>query len=156
MKAVLCLTILLAICARADEVSDRGAIRDLMADLNHPDQHPLADLFTADADRAEQARLAYLVRRLEERKRPWSETATPAIIARSVRFVTAEVALVDATYAPYGAVFPGSPMLFVLKKVATVWRIASVRELSEDSTLPRFLASSSSDTAAPSAARHPR
>ena len=156
MKVVLCLTVLLAICAHADEVSDRAAIRDLMADLNHPDQRPLADLFTADADRVEQARLAYLVQRLEERKRPWSETATPAIVSRSVRFVTADVALVDAMYAPYGAVLRGTPMLFVLKKVATDWRIVSVRELLEASTRPRFLAWSSSGTAALSAARLPR
>jgi hypothetical protein len=133
MKPVLCVSLLFAVCALADDAADRIAIEKVITSLNEPrDGHgakPLSILFTSDADRAELGRLSGLVQQLEDLRRPWLELATPWISTRAIRFVTPDVALVDAKNAPYGSVMPSLPVLFVMKKVGRDWRIASFREM---------------------------
>ena len=59
---------------------------------------------------------------------PWSEVTAPRIVSESIRFVTPDVALVDAVIAQYGSLLVSrEPVLLLMKKQATEWRIASVR-----------------------------
>jgi hypothetical protein len=60
--------------------------------------------------------------------RPWSEVTAPRIVATSIRFVTPDVAPVDAVIAQYGSL-SGSrePVLLVMTKQGREWRIASLR-----------------------------
>ncbi|SPE33156.1 exported hypothetical protein [Candidatus Sulfopaludibacter sp. SbA3] len=133
MKAFLCFPFLFAICGLAQDAADRVTIERLIGSLNEPDAKPV---FTSDADRGEAAHLANLVKQLGDMRRPWSETAAPRIFSKAVRFITPDVALVDALVAPYGMVLPTTPALFVMKKVGPDWRIASFRELTGNCMLP--------------------
>ena len=124
----------------AEEAADRAAIEKTIAALSVAPVR--ADLFTADFDgRAEMARLTETPRMVESdekptvviSKEPWGEAtivmqgmtvrAMPVIVVKKIRFLTPEVVMVDGV----GRV----PLLLVLKKVGTDWKIASLRILAE-------------------------
>jgi hypothetical protein len=75
---------------------------------------------------------------VEAAKRPWSETMMPRMVVQSIRFVTPDVALVDAAETQFGSTLNRRiPLLLVMKKEGTKWRIASLRLLNlNDSPRP--------------------
>jgi hypothetical protein len=86
-------------------------------------------LFTSDADPAELRRLSDMEGRMRQiSDGPWSEVTAPRIVSKSIRFLTPDVALVDAVIAQYGSL-SGSrePLLLLMKKQGMEWRIASLR-----------------------------
>ncbi|MGC9950890.1 MAG: hypothetical protein ABSF64_31375 [Bryobacteraceae bacterium] len=133
MKLLLCLYLLCSACLWADQDTDRVAIENVIGALNEPRgdarAKPLSDLFTSDADPAELDRLSDMERRMREvSSGPWSEVTAPRIVARSVRFVTPDVALVDAAISQIGSLSAShKPVLLVMKKQGTDWRIACLR-----------------------------
>jgi hypothetical protein len=135
MRALFCIPLLFAAHAWADQAADRAAIERVIGALNsaqsRPGEKPDSSLFTADADN-QLDRLADLNRRLfQASKEPWSEATTPRMAIQSIRFVTPDVALVDAANTQYGSVIPARriPLLLVMKKEGADWRIASLRVL---------------------------
>ena len=62
---------------------------------------------------------------------PLSELTMPRLVAKSIRLITRDVALVGAAKTQYGSVFffRSVPVLFILKKEETNWKIAAVRIL---------------------------
>jgi hypothetical protein len=123
MRPILCLSILAATCAWADDATDREAIERLIAAVNNHSK-PLTELFTADAPESEQSILL-------PQEEPLSEVTSPLITTRSIRFITPQVALVESTNTQYGSVIVvrSAPMLLVVKKDGAQWRIACVRAL---------------------------
>jgi hypothetical protein len=133
MKPILCFSLLFSACLCADEAADRVVIEKVIGAFNAPRSDPharcLFSLFTSDADPAELERLSDMQRRMREiSSSPWSEVTPPRIVAKRIRFVTPDVALVDAAIAQIGSL-SGShePVLFVMKKQGTEWWIASLR-----------------------------
>jgi len=133
----------------ADEAADRQAIQKTVSQLAvFP---PRADLFTSDFDgRAELAGLRRVtcppevkgtlcaamglplpagdtVYQVVISKEPWGEAqvvpARSIIVAKRIRFLSPEIAMVDADGT--------SPLLIVLRKEGTDWKIASLRILAE-------------------------
>ena len=133
MKPILCLSLLFSACMWADEAADRVAIEKVIGALNEPHRGPhaksLSALFTSDADPAELRRLSDMEGRMRQvSDGPWSEATAPRIVSESIRFVTPDVALVDAAIAQYGSLLASrEPVLLLMKKQGTEWRIASVR-----------------------------
>jgi hypothetical protein len=155
MKALLCLPLLFAACACADETADRALIEQTIAALNRLPQR--SDIFTADADgiaALEQIRKGKrMVYRMSSQPgvadkptvtishEPWGEATinfpgmamppvellSPRIVSRGVRFVTPEVALVDGTCEYREENAPAAPLFFVLRKEGADWKIAAVR-----------------------------
>ena len=119
----------------ADEAADRAAIEKRIAGLNVLSAR--SDSFTTDfEDWADMLRLWQTGPDGEPSvvisKEPWGEATitwpgmgriAPVIVVKKIRFVTPEVALVDAE----GKV----PALFVLRKEGTDWKIASLRILEQ-------------------------
>lgn len=137
MKALLCLPLLFAACAWADESAERQDIDRVIASVN---DNPPAATFTADSDA--RPTLERLRPWAKERGRrpavvishdPWGEATISwtgpcgPIVSRTIRFITPDVALADATCG-YGD-SSGLPLLFVLKKERADWKIASLRIL---------------------------
>jgi hypothetical protein len=121
------LAALLAPYALADEAVDRAAIEAVVLALNHHDK-PLADLFTPDADGASE--LLWLT---APNREPFSEISEPYLRVRSIRFVTAEVALVDALSTQYGSLMMRRvPVLLVMINQSR-WRISALRILMDQS-----------------------
>ena len=120
MRQILCLSILVATCAWADDATDRAAIERVIAAVNNHSQ-PLTDVFTADAPENERSLLS-------PNEQPWSEVTSPRITTRSIRLITPRFALVECTSTQYGSVLvvQTTSMLLVMKKDAEQWRIASV------------------------------
>lgn len=125
MRRILCLTILIATCARADDATDRQAIERVIAAVNNHSK-PLTDLYTADAPENERSMLS-------SNEQPWSEVTSPRITTRSIRFIPPQVALVECTNTQYGSVIlvRTTSILLVMKKDAGQWRVASVRALQD-------------------------
>jgi hypothetical protein len=121
VRQILCLSILVATCAWADDATDREAIERLITAVNHHSK-PLTDVFTADAPESEQIMLP-------GHEEPMSEVTSPLITTRSIRLITAQVALVECTSTQYGSAIMAQTksMLLVMKKIGKQWRIASVR-----------------------------
>jgi hypothetical protein len=122
MKLLLCFWILATSCAWADEAIDREAIEQQVSAFNNHTKPP-SDLFTAEIPDSERTAL------LAE---PMSEVSSVKIVIRSVRFITPEVAMVDCTNTRYGSaiVVQTMPVLLVVKKDGTQWKIASLRVFS--------------------------
>ena len=142
MKAFPCIPLLFATLACADTTADRAAIERVVGavivDPNDSGAKPGSRLFTADAD-SELDRLLDLDRRLLELSRePWSEVTSPRLVIQAIRFVTPDVALVNAANTHYGSMILARriPVLFVMKKEGTAWRIASLRVLVDVRSLP--------------------
>ncbi len=158
MKPILWLSILLASCAYADEATDRAAIKNVIATLNTPAFGP--GLFTAGFnDFPELARLGVSANtsspimvtegqsgRVVISHEPWGEaTVGPTLTIKwvtsrfaitSTGFISEDVALVDAIneQSMDDSTPPKLPVLFVLKKEGTVWRIASLRLIAQPAT----------------------
>ena len=160
MKAVFCLPLLLAAGAWADENADRAAIERVIAAVNSvpaPDA-----LFTADTDAADALKRIWRdnppVYRFPSRNgeraplgtptvtishEPWGEATigvtmppgeivNPRIEVRSIRFLTADVALADAACVYRTASGTRArPLLFVMRKEGDAWKIASLRLLAQ-------------------------
>jgi len=137
MKPILCLSLLFSACLWANEAADRLAIQKVIEKVigafneprNNPRAEPPSALFTSDVDRAELGRLSDMERRMREiSSRPWSEVTAPRVVSESIGFVTPDVALVDGAIVQYGSLSASrEPVLFVMKKQGTEWRIASLR-----------------------------
>ena len=129
MKTTLCVSLLLVSGLWAEEVTDRPMIESTIARLS--DNQPA--LFTADfSDAAEFARVSS-TGTVVISKEPFGEAIISLAPARrfavvSVRFVTGEVALVDALdrYTENGKV------LLVMKKEGAQWKVASFKRIAEN------------------------
>ena len=152
MRPILTLSILLASGAWADQLDDRAAIEKVISTLNTSAVSRSA--FTVDFRTTELMQLwaasplwtigpgSVIISH-----EPWGEAQwVPAavlppqahfrLVIRSVRFITPDVALVDAvTGPPIAAPAPDNsvppprvPVLLVMKRELTDWRIASVRK----------------------------
>lgn len=132
MKWVVFGLLILPAFASADEQADRIAIERLLDALSDyqpaAGQEHVSALFTADADN-DLSRLA----ELDPAEPPWSEVTKPRVALHSLRFITSDVALVDASNTQYGSIVVKRriPLLLVLKKEARGWRIASLRVLAD-------------------------
>lgn len=131
MKPLACLVLALAAFAHADERADRVAIERIVASLNERLRSggPVGHLFTANADK-ELAALQDIDARLHpSAKRPMSEVSEARIVVASIRFLTADVALVDAANTRHGSTIGVSrvPLLVILMREPAGWRIASLR-----------------------------
>jgi hypothetical protein len=127
-------TILLSIAlAAVGSATERTDIEGVISAVNdpHTDRTQKQALFTSDAQN-ELDRLASLDHRLVPTSDgPLSEVTMPRIVIESVRFITADVALVDAANTQYGSVIlmRRLPVLLVMKKEGQNWRIAALRVL---------------------------
>lgn len=156
-KALLCLSLLTASYAWADEAADRMAVDRTIAALNEVPQR--APVFTADAyseldhlpDVQPQAfRIAGPARTdsgmVTISHEPWGEAAlnfpgtaslptleilNPRIASGATRFVTPDVAVTDGvwTYKDNAGATQTIPLLFVMKREGNNWKIASLRVL---------------------------
>jgi len=115
---------------RADEPADRAAIDKVIATLNGPDARKA---FTHNVDFRDFDRLAQM------HDEPWSETTAPRIVSQRIRFITPDVALVDAANTQYGSVVMVRrvPVVLVMKREAGEWRIAAVRVMLDCAALAR-------------------
>ncbi len=142
MKSIITLVLFAGGAWAADEAADRTAIENTIRVFSIV---PLrATLYTSDFDREELARLKKtpapdnggipiaidgVPGTLTISKEPMGEAdwfpagMHGAVIVKKIRFVTPEVAMVDAE--------EKGPVLIVMKKVGTDWKIASLRRLSE-------------------------
>jgi len=142
MKAIVWVSLVFTALAGADEAADRSAIERVIRVLSDrqivSSKKQVSTLFTLDAD-SDLDRLTELnARWLQLSSEPWSEMTTPRFAIHSIRFVTPDVALVNAANAQYGSTIPVRriPVLFVMKKEGTDWRIASLRVLVDLANLP--------------------
>src|SRR5580658_512851 len=124
MKAIPGILLLCASLAFADVPADRTAIEKVISSLSTANQ--VSVLFTADAD-------SQLDRLKQPADGPWSEVfhptnGRPSIAVQSIRFLTPEVALVDAesTQVRSTAIWR-VPVWLVMKKEGSDWKIASLR-----------------------------
>jgi hypothetical protein len=132
MRAILASVLLCATLAFADQPADRTAIESVVKSLKTAS--PVAALFTADAD----SDLVQLnaAQSSETADQIWSESAPPGLVIDSIRFLTPDVAIVNAAVLQIGSVLiRRTPVLFVMKKETNSWKIASLRMLSAS---PRF------------------
>ncbi len=112
MKAVVWI-ILAASLAHADERSD--AVRKVIATFN--DLRERAAVLTADADLSPLERFG------------GQEVSQVYFEVRSIRFLTGDVAFVDATASQFGSTIMkrAMPAYFVLRRVGGEWRVAVMR-----------------------------
>jgi hypothetical protein len=154
VKTILCLPLLFAPYATADEATDRAAIDRTIAALNELPRR--GGLFTEDADAfAELDRLPRVAAptfrtpdppTVSISHEPWGEAAihfpamapgavveitNPRISSGAIRFITSDVALAEAawTYKSNDATTQTVPLLLVMKKEGDSWKIASLRLL---------------------------
>lgn len=129
MRALLPIGLLcagLAFAAVPDTTADRTAIEHVIASLSTA--KPVSVLFTADAD----SQLDLLTPPPADEK-IWSEVfhlKTPYIVVQSIRFLTPEIALVDAagtTQFGSATIMRRVPVWLVMKKEGADWKIASLR-----------------------------
>jgi hypothetical protein len=116
MKAILGMLLLSIAPAFADVSADRAAIEEVVKSLSTA--NPVSVLFTADAD-------SQLDRLKQSADGPWSEvfhptSGRPSIAIQSIRFLTPEIALVDAASIQIGSVvlMRRVPVWLVMKKEA--------------------------------------
>ena len=132
MKWVIFVLLIFSAIARADERTDRIAIERIVDALNDYEpgagQQRVSTLFTADAEN-QLSRLSELDQKLIPAGTPWSEVTKPRIALHSIRFITSDVALVDAANTQYGSTIlvRQVPVLLIMKRETSGWRIASVR-----------------------------
>ncbi len=123
----------------ADVAADRAAIEVVTKAVfdGAASGKDTSALFATDAE-SEYATLVEMDSRLTRRsKEPLSEVSTPHVVVRTIKFVTADVALVDAAKDQYGSVVPRLqiPVLFVMRRQGADWRIVSLRILMVSSEL---------------------
>ena len=116
--------------SRADEAADKTAIQAVITAIN--DHQPTAPLLTTETANTpeELVHITELERLMDSSSAPMSEKLPPKLVARSIRFITQEIAILEAESIQLAAVsFRTIPVLFVMKKEGTSWRIASFRML---------------------------
>jgi len=124
MKATAGILLLSAVLVVADVPADRTAIEHVVNSLSTA--NPVSVLFTPDADNQ-------LDRLKQPADGPWSEVFHPAngrplIAVQSIRFLTQEVALVDAVSIQIGSTtMRRVPVWLVMKKEGADWKIASLK-----------------------------
>ena len=157
MRYLLCLPLLFASFASADEVTDRYAIRSVIATLNDSSSDASHSApFAANSDAASE--LAHL-RQLHPSefravppfddswvqtsepvlvisKQPWGEAridfpTVPTRVNHAIAFVEPDVALAEGayTYRDNSATLQTVPLLFVMKREGDGWKIAALRVL---------------------------
>jgi hypothetical protein len=115
MKAICVIFLILAACGEAAGPSDSDAVRKAIATFNHP--HERATVLAPDADLSPLDRFA-------------GQDVSPVYFeATTIRFVTPDVAFVDAVASQYGSTIMKRtmPAMFVLKREGGVWRISVMR-----------------------------
>ncbi len=132
MKSILLIaTLAFAQLALADEAADRAAIDKLIATLNDRTASR-AELYTSDSGDSRKL----LEQIANPPTAPMSERTQPFLVLNAVRFITPEVALVDATSAQYGSLYTRRiPVLLILRK-SQAWQIAVVRIVPNVMVLP--------------------
>jgi hypothetical protein len=133
VKIALCLLPFFTAALWADEAADRAAIDSVIDALNDPGRR--ASLFTKDADSTvDFDHLIYLHKRVSfiggmGRNEAWVILTKPRVISGPIRFVTPDVATVEGASTVPGAmtVEPRVPLLFVIKREGSAWRITTVR-----------------------------
>jgi ketosteroid isomerase-like protein len=102
-------------CAWAAGPADDEAIRKAIVAFNDP--HTRASVLTRDADLSPLDRFA------------GQEVSQVYFEAKAIRFVTADVAFVDAAASQYGSTIMKRSMraVFVMKREAGAWRISVMR-----------------------------
>ena len=134
------LALLLGNAAWADAAADRAAIEQVVKVVfsGAAAGTPMPAMFAADAD-SEFDKLVQLDRQLLRlSNEPLSEVTAPVVVIRSVRFVTLDVALIDAANTQYGSLVLQTriPVLLVMRKEAQNWKIVSLRVLVDSRELP--------------------
>jgi hypothetical protein len=131
MKSALCFGLLLASGLWADELTDRTAITQTIFKLD--ESQPA--LFTADFSDSAEFRRVSSVGTVVISKEPFGEATIilpPAgahrFVVQSTRFLTGEVALVDALDRNNGYAI----VLLVMKKEGAEWKLASYKRIAED------------------------
>jgi hypothetical protein len=115
MKATCCILLALAARAWAADPADNEAIRKAIATFNDP--HERATVLARDADLSPLDRFA------------GQEVSQIYFEAKAIRFVTADVAFVDAAASQYGSTILKRSMhaAFVMKREGGAWRISVMR-----------------------------
>jgi hypothetical protein len=134
MKCV-SLSLLFAVGLSAGEMQDRAAIDKVITALNDPLQR--GRVFTSDADSSVNFDRLLDIHRQDPsptgamigREEPWTELTMPRVASGSIRFITPNVAIVDGASTVQGAITlaPQVPLMFVMKKEGSEWRIDAVR-----------------------------
>jgi hypothetical protein len=129
MKILIAAALLCTGIASAEGPADRTAIETVINSLKTA--APVSTLFTADAD-SDLAQLKAVDSAMaDSAKQPWSEKMTPRLLIDSVRFLTPDIALVQAAETQIGSVMVRRvPVQFVMKKETGGWKIASLKLLS--------------------------
>ena len=136
---VLCALLIAPVSAQPPQSADDAAVRTVVRSYVNArelrDAAAIEALFTRDADQLttsgewRRGRDAIVPGTLESSRR---NPGTRAIEVESVRFVTADVAIVDGPYVITGAGgAPARPMrtTIVLKREADAWRISAIRNM---------------------------
>jgi uncharacterized protein (TIGR02246 family) len=92
----------------------------------------LAELFSPDGDLHVPGSVLTGQKAIAERlsdRRPWSEVTPPRIENQTVRLITPDVALVDASWVQYGStiVRRGHSVFLLLKRNGEQWSVVSMR-----------------------------
>jgi hypothetical protein len=120
MKPMLLLAFGLASLCRADDAADRAAIEKIMPVLTRPE-----DRAAVIADSADVRAVLERIDSLATSAPPWSELRPPSITTEDIRFVTSDVALIDAHAGREG--MRTIRFIAVLRRDAGRWRIVAMR-----------------------------
>jgi len=122
MFRALSVLLLFSVILSADEVADRKAIDTVIVSLFAPqvrsDPKRMAELTTADFDGDLDSIPVHTV---------WCETSCAGFKARSLKFVTTDVAVLDGEITMGAASM--SEWLMILKRDGPVWRISSIHSI---------------------------
>src|SRR5262249_52572089 len=137
MKAIFCLPLFFAAGLMADEAADRGAIVKVIVAVNDPGKRPgiLASDLDSDVDFERLIDLhlgpSHGLPVLIGMDEPWRELTVPEVVCGGIRLITPTVAIVNGSSTIPGAVTLAQrvPLLFVLVREGTEWRITVVRRL---------------------------
>jgi uncharacterized protein (TIGR02246 family) len=119
--------------AGQDDAGSRALLFALNRALAGKDPEAFSKLFTVDADlRIAGSKIRFGRTDIAEAVkdgRIWSEVTPPHLVAETIRFITPEVALVDAEQVQYGslALKQSAPVTLVLRRHFGEWGIASMR-----------------------------
>jgi|SRR5580658_1259847 hypothetical protein len=135
MKPILCFSLFCAVGLWADEDQERAAIDKVIVALNDPVQR--TGLLARDVDSGvDFDRLIDLHRKdswsagtVIGMHEPWTELTVPRVVSGRIRFLTSDAAMVYGASVVRGAVtlVPRVPLLFVMKRRGTDWRVSAVR-----------------------------
>jgi hypothetical protein len=155
MRTLLCATLLAIGCFAAGNPEDTRAIWRTVDGLNR--QPVVSETFTDDSDAPAKLAELYKTMRVEYQIRsatltgpkvvishePWGEAQimmpelaleirTPRVVCGAIRYVTDDVAVVDASFVVWrGEIRRRTPLVLVMKKEDELWKIASLRVLAE-------------------------